>query len=508
MATKNRGFSKEDELISFSPVRENSYTYKKASLDDTPVGGTTKTFEQLVQEQLSSPNYTVDSSYSEGNKQGFLKKKHNSLANANTSFTPRIKPVYKEKSAKDISSLSEPKTQPKKKQKFLKRGQGTLCVKTNLNKSEKSCDYKETPDTSRPLDSLPTPVSLEESSIKQRQNVTITKPKHKSEPPKAQKKPEVDEDAIEFDPDAFEEIPNMSDEFEEKLREMNEQVFRLREQRQAVKMQTKTYEAKTQELQEALEKFRSEKEDIIKNVENWKNEEIRKMKKERLNQEKNAKFVNIGSKKELEEIEEIRNIIEKLKEDSAAMDTRQILTMDKLKKQLDEFSTQNVLLEQELRYLEKRRIQSMNEPKSSKKKAPAQASGSSQQVLYKNGAKKEVFPDGRVLITYPNGDSKETFPDGKQIYNFSEAGTIQTSMSDGLQIIEFQNGQVEKHFPDGSKEIRFGDGSVKHIYSDGSEEIEYPDGTVQKTDCKKVKYIEFPNGHKDIINPNSSRIRN
>jgi centromere protein J len=134
-------------------------------------------------------------------------------------------------------------------------------------------------------------------------------------------------------------------------------------------------------------------------------------------------------------------------------------------------------------------------------------SGGKKEIQYSNGIKKEVYPDGYSIVYFNNKDIKQSFPDGRTVYHYSEAKTIQTTFPDGLQLFKFANGQIEKHFPDGSKEISFQDGTVKCVYPDGQEESVFPDGTVQTVDSKGVKFIEFVNGQRDTIYPNGVKIR-
>jgi len=82
--------------------------------------------------------------------------------------------------------------------------------------------------------------------------------------------------------------------------------------------------------------------------------------------------------------------------------------------------------------------------------------------LFSNkGVRKEIFPDGYIIVYFKNKDIKQTYPDGRIVYYFDEARTTQTTDTEGVHIYKFHNGQIEKHYPDGSKEIRFPDGIIK-----------------------------------------------
>lgn len=75
------------------------------------------------------------------------------------------------------------------------------------------------------------------------------------------------------------------------------------------------------------------------------------------------------------------------------------------------------------------------------------------EMLFSNGVRKTVFPDGYSIVYFNNQDIKQTFPDKKSVYYFAEADTTQTTYPDGLKVFRFGHGQVEKHYPDQTKEI-------------------------------------------------------
>lgn len=109
--------------------------------------------------------------------------------------------------------------------------------------------------------------------------------------------------------------------------------------------------------------------------------------------------------------------------------------------------------------------------------------------------KKEVWPDGYMIVYFNNKDIKQTFPDEiKVVYYFAEANTTQTTFKDGWKIFKFSNGQVEQHFPNGEKEITFPDGTLKFIDQEGNEESLFTDGTVQRIWTDGFKEVILPNG--------------
>jgi centromere protein J len=129
------------------------------------------------------------------------------------------------------------------------------------------------------------------------------------------------------------------------------------------------------------------------------------------------------------------------------------------------------------------------------------------EILFTNGVRKEIFPDGYSVVYFANEDIKQIFPDNKTVYYFADAGTVQTTMPDGLKVYKFNNEQIEKHYTDGTKEIIFPDGTVKYIFGQDDEESIFPDGTIQRLTPDGLKVVEYPSGQKDIIYPDGSKER-
>lgn len=101
-------------------------------------------------------------------------------------------------------------------------------------------------------------------------------------------------------------------------------------------------------------------------------------------------------------------------------------------------------------------------------------------VVYSNGTRKEIFPEGDSVIHFVNGDTKQVLGDRRVVYFYAEARTTQTTHPDGTEEYEFADGQCEKHFPDGSQEVIFGDSTRKYISATGQEETHFPDGTIER----------------------------
>lgn len=129
------------------------------------------------------------------------------------------------------------------------------------------------------------------------------------------------------------------------------------------------------------------------------------------------------------------------------------------------------------------------------------------EIIFTSGVRKEIFPDGYIIVYFNNGDLKQVYPNGKSVYYFSEAKTVQTTYTNKLQVFKFETGQIEKHYPDGTKLIQFPDGSLRYILPDGYEETYYLDGKVQKIDKNGVITLEHEDGFKEIRYPDGREMR-
>ena len=348
------------------------------------------------------------------------------------------------------------------------------------------------------------------------------------------------------------------DEDVDKALYLDEQIKHYNNENNKLQKLVKEVEDKKKRLDRERNDFLKEKEKKLEEFEKWKNEEIEKIKKEKILYEKKLRM----QMKEKDEIQELKKQIEKLEkekqeirlsyENQLKVAKAPVAKTSKFKYQSSESeendrvsdckpskSISDSSFNEELQKGEdlesdarsdhsgpsehsdrserSERSEHLNHSnhsdhlssssESSNKNQILRPPGGKKELVYSNGIKKEVYPDGYSIVYFNNKDIKQCFPDGRIVYHYAEAKTVQTTFPDGLQLFKFSNGQIEKHFPDGSKEISFQDGTVKCVYPDGQEESVFPDGTVQTVDSKGVKYIEFVNGQRDTIYPNGVKIR-
>lgn len=132
------------------------------------------------------------------------------------------------------------------------------------------------------------------------------------------------------------------DSYDAKLKEVEKEIQLLKAENESVAKLKREYQKLYSELNEEIDVFYSKKESEIKEFERWKEEETKKLQREKKNSEKSGKLNQniIPSKKDKEEIECLKNIIAKMQEEFKIKDSNNKLTIDKLKRRLDESNDQ------------------------------------------------------------------------------------------------------------------------------------------------------------------------
>lgn len=126
------------------------------------------------------------------------------------------------------------------------------------------------------------------------------------------------------------------------------------------------------------------------------------------------------------------------------------------------------------------------------------------EIIYSNGNKKVINPDGSIIMSYYNGDRKEIYED-RTVYIYGTDLTSHTTFSDGKELLEFPNGQIETRFTDGSSEIVFADNTRKTVLPDGTEICNMKDGTIVRTNPDGIKVFEFVSGQREVHTPEEKR---
>jgi centromere protein J len=526
------------ELLKFSPPRARTaakpvQTRSNArNPEELPLKGVTMNFEKLLEEKLSKEGGGEPAEGRERPKKEYLKRKTqvSTIPKAKKQETAEQEQPKKPDISSKLDRLNrsavkltageaydeddfEESSEPKPAQPFLKRGDGKLCTHN------------------RPQ----TPARLKATSMKRSSSTNHVGSRRRSQGSAYEEEESYRQDESQ--------VEVRQDELIKETQRVKAEADRLKHMRADV-------EIRKRQLEQEMHEFYRKREADLKDREAWKDEELRKMRKDRAALERTAKAPPPpSSKKDREEVEALQQQVMKLLEEIKQKDLRHKLQIDMLRKQVEELKgarypriVEPVVEDPDSEEIEDRyqptkansavqsapKISPPSQPsskpaaaavqQSSPKKVSAQKVANDgkvqkefedghREVLFPNGVKREIYPDGYTVVHFTNKDIKQSFPDGKVIYFFAEANTQQTTFPDGQQLFKFANGQTEQHFPDGTKEIKFPDGTVKCIFPDGEEESIFPDGTVQKVDSNGVKYIDFVNGQKDTIFPDGTKIR-
>lgn len=525
------------------------------SIEDVPVKGVQKSFEELLEEEMKKQEALEGSRDSAQAKHDFLKRRSKTVSVSSSEKPkklPKVQAVEKTKEGKEKNirdKMKETRKErysteedvpeednklPKPIKPFLKKGKGQLCMARNS--AEEAVQTAQS--------------SINTSGVMKRSethNQIISKRLNES---------------IDYDQESLEEIPNEEEKhgLKSKIQELSEEINRYKNENSKLNKLAKELEGKKKLLDREFQEFQAQKEREIAELDKWKKDEVSKLHRERKLVERSNKLIPNKQKDQKEEIDLLKLTVKKLEDTLKLKDTKHIAAVDKYMKEITELKRRNQQLEQLTKGAEvstprivvtepkedtfrsmksessslSSRSSRKDSPKQSTKKTPTREysledhekstkvkseiqtedgkiqklyEDGRKEIIFNNGVRREVYPDGYTVVYFTNNDIKQTFPDGKVVYYFASAKTTQTTFTDGMQVFKFSNGQLEKHFIDGTKEINFPDGTVKCIFPDGEEESIFPDGTVQKVDANGVKFIDFVNGQKDTIFPDGTKIR-
>lgn len=526
------------------PVKYIPPVNRGRNIEDIPVKGVQKSFEELLEEELKKQEALKGSRDMAHTKHNFLRRHSKTVSVSSGENLKKPFKVEKSVERKDKNSCKKKKELNKERIKtvednkhhkpikaFLKKGKDQLCVIQNSGK-----------ESSQPIQS-----SINQSVVRKRSE------SHNQIIPKRVTK------SIDFYQVSFKEPPNEEEKYSlnSKMQELSEEITRYKHENSKLYKIAEDLKDKKKLLDKEFQEFQVQKEKEIAEVDRWKKDEISKLYKERKLVERCNKVLPNKHKGQKDEIDLLKRSIKKLEDTLKLKESKHELAVDKYQKVIFELKHRNQQFEQVTKSAEvsiprivitelkedtsgslKSKSSSLSlkkdspihsgkktpthkfsledHEKSSKVKSEIQTDDGKIQKLYEdgrkeiifnNGVRREIYPDGYTVVYFSNNDIKQSFPDGKVVYYFASAKTTQTTFTDGLQVFKFSNGQIEKHFPDGTKEINFLDGTVKCIFTDGEEESIFPDGTVQKVDTNGVKYIDFVNGQKDTIFPDGAKIR-
>lgn len=135
---------------------------------------------------------------------------------------------------------------------------------------------------------------------------------------------------------------------EEKLSELDNEIGILKQEQEVLKKQKEEYNALFEMLQEEMEMFYKQRDHDIQEFEKEKEEHMKNMLKERQELEQQAKVL---SKKEKEEIANLKRQVSKLKDELKAKDESRKTLFTKMKKEMEEVIKRNNELQKKIKQL-------------------------------------------------------------------------------------------------------------------------------------------------------------
>ena len=176
------------------------------------------------------------------------------------------------------------------------------------------------------------------------------------------------------------ELNNLPLEVQEKINLLEKQIEELTNEKNKVQKIKNEYSRLTKELKDEEQKAAEARDKEMKEFVQWKEQETKKIQKEKQLHARNIKAMQeMPNRKEREEIENLNKEITRLKEEMKVKDSKTKINDNRLKKQIEELKQKNEELTKELKLMEELRIKQMAESGPLKKKvvkkenAPTQA---------------------------------------------------------------------------------------------------------------------------------------
>jgi centromere protein J len=156
-----------------------------------------------------------------------------------------------------------------------------------------------------------------------------------------------------------------------KVSELQKEIDKLQSERDKTEKLKKELTNLKNKLQREVQLFQENKEKDTQEFEVYKEKEMKKIERERKAYVNNTKLLqDLPTKKEREEIEQLKEQVIKLQEEMKARDNRNKLAMERTKKQLEDSNKKNEELQKELKLMEELRVKNLltNGTSSSKSK--------------------------------------------------------------------------------------------------------------------------------------------
>uniref|UniRef100_A0A803YIY9 Centrosomal P4.1-associated protein n=1 Tax=Meleagris gallopavo TaxID=9103 RepID=A0A803YIY9_MELGA len=337
----------------------------------------------------------------------------------------------------------------------------------------------------------------------------------------------------------------------EKLIELEMEIERFRAENTILTKLREEREHALASIRKEIADFQQQKAQELAEIEEYRKKEMKKLQKERKVFEKyTIEARAIPDKKERDEIQALKQQIAELQEDFKQKEAKWSTTHRRLKDQIDALVNENVELKEEVRIMEKFRLEAWKkvEAVGSKKKvensgmslkrtesvvsyssqclglrslifklilllsfqdtSPAEALVSlpsgpvdtdseeiQREIAYPDGRVEKVLKNGCHLIFLPNGTWKKVGSDGKTVTITFFNGDVKHIMPDQTVIYYYADAKTtHTTYPDGLEVLQFSNGQIEKHYPDGKKEITFPDQTIKSLFTDGQEESIFPDG--------------
>uniref|UniRef100_A0A8C4RS07 Centrosomal P4.1-associated protein n=1 Tax=Erpetoichthys calabaricus TaxID=27687 RepID=A0A8C4RS07_ERPCA len=338
-----------------------------------------------------------------------------------------------------------------------------------------------------------------------------------------------------------------SDLLNKRCLELEAEIEKFRTLNSALENQRQESNKASEEWRKKVADFEKVKADELTRLEEYKKEEMRKLQKERKVFEKYAAAARaIPDKKEREEMQVLKQQVTELQEELKRKETRWSNTFSRLKKQLESLTKENGDLRNELKVMERLRVEAWKKMEADNEKHKQVDS-----VVSCNQKLKPMSPPGLVKFSATTSASVaaerpkescspikehearknmpvladkcqvEALETAGQLHNVVYPGMatkphqIEQILQNGDQVIIFPNGSRKEVCADGKTvKVTFFNGDIKQImadqrviyfyadaqtthttYPDGLEVLQFPNNQIEK---------HFPDGRKEITFPDQT----
>ncbi|XP_059154868.1 centromere protein J-like [Physella acuta] len=146
----------------------------------------------------------------------------------------------------------------------------------------------------------------------------------------------------------------------EKIKNLEIEIEKFRSENAKLEKLSREREEGLAKLKQEIEHFQKEKEEELKRIEEYKAEEMKKLKRERkLFDTYQKKIRSMPDKKDREEIDTLRNQLQELQDELKRKESRWSSSTTRLKDKIAELEVENGELKEEIRILEKKRLEWM-----------------------------------------------------------------------------------------------------------------------------------------------------